>query len=122
MLDKHWQFQSGNPIDDEAREEFRRTFRTTKLHKDVYVFPRGMIARIYSDKAKSFSSEHLVDFETNATRLMRFERRAFAQMMKIASQIDFQCSPVCFRHAGGRGLLVERTLGSDVPDLEVWDD
>lgn len=42
MLDKHWQFQSGNPIDDEAREDFRRTFQTTKLHKDVYVFPRGM--------------------------------------------------------------------------------
>lgn len=121
-LDNHWKFQNGKPVSDEARRDFRRTFSTSKLHEDVYMSPRGVIARIFDKKSNRCTSEHLVDFDSNASRLMRFERQAFAHMVKVATEIDFQCSPVCFHHAGGRGLLVERTLGTDVPDVEVWDD
>lgn len=120
-LDNYWNFHSGKAVSAQKREDFRRTLSTNKLHKDVYISPRGVIARIFDRKTKRFTSDYLVDFDTNATRAMRFDRRAFAQMVKVATQIDFQCSPVCFHHAGGRGLLIERTLGSDVPDLEVWD-
>ncbi|MEP1768208.1 MAG: hypothetical protein ABJJ53_16400 [Sulfitobacter sp.] len=122
-VDKYWSFDDGKPVDDTARKTLRRALSAPKLHKDVYLTRKGLISRMRALKdVDGYTSEHLEPFETNATRMMRFELQAFARMIKVATQIDFQSSPVCFLHEGGRGLLVERSLGSDTPDVEVWND
>lgn len=54
-------------------------------------------------------------FAANTEGLIRFDRKAFLAMLKVATEIDFAASPLCFRHAHGRGMLVRRTVGRDVP-------
>lgn len=122
-LGNYWQFGSGKPVSEANRKALRRSLSTSKIHKDVYLTPRGLISRMRSHKdADGYTSEHLNDSVANAARMMRFDRQAFLNMILVATEIDFNSSPVCFRHENGRGLLIERTLGSDTPDVEVWDD
>ena len=56
------------------------------------------------------------------SRLMRFDREAFLKMIRVADEIDFAVLPVCFRHAHGRGLLIERTATTDSPDMGLSDE
>jgi hypothetical protein len=114
-IDGQWLFKNGTGVDKETQRSIRRSQSWVKLWNDVYV----ATGCVYS---RGQTLEQLDDFPNNATRLMRFERKAFAQMIKVATAIDFTTSPVCFRHSKGRGLLIERTLGSDVPDFEFSDD
>ncbi len=118
-IDTYWGFDTGVALDDQTRSKLCRSLSPAKLHQDVFVSPRYVVSRMKSlPHVDGWTSEHVDDFENNSVRPMRFDRKAFVQMIKVAKEIDFTCSPVCFRHGNGRGLLIERTLGSDAPDLE----
>ena len=67
---------------------------------------------------KDWTSIGHFQFASEAARPMRVDRKAFAAMVKIATEFSFESSPICFRHDYGRGMLVERTLGSDVPEFD----
>lgn len=122
-IEKYWGFTDGIVVQDETRKTLRRSLSASKLHRDVYVTSGCVASRMKNLKGSNDDTYvHIDDFENNAFRTMRFDRQAFLGMIRVASEIDFTCSPVCFRHQNGRGLLVEKTLGSDIPDLEFSDD
>ena len=121
-INAYWGFNNGEAVSEETRKRLRRWLSASKLHRDVYVASGCVISRMKN--LKGSNEDTLVgidDFENNATRTMRFDRHAFVSMIKVATEIDFDSSPICFLHDNGRGLLVEKTLGSDVPDYEVSD-
>lgn len=123
VIANNWCFDDGGKLDDETRLNIKRTLSQAKVHNDVYLSPLGLISRIKSHKSSGeFTSESLTDFESNVLQLMRFDRKPFLMMCNVATEIDFSCSPVCFRHPHGRGLLIERSPSPDAPDWEAWND
>lgn len=125
ILDQHWNFQTGVSLDEESRKTLRRMHGGSKLLSDLFLNPTATVSRgdgINRKRHDVADVENLSPFPNNASRPMRFDRRAFLDMIKIATEIDFKSSPVCFRHEHGRGMLIERTLGLDVPDFEIADD
>ncbi|MBV1897707.1 MAG: hypothetical protein KUG70_14695 [Rhodobacteraceae bacterium] len=124
-LDRHWNFQAGIALDEESRKTLRRMHGGSKLLSDLFLNPTATVSRgdgINRKRHDVAEVENLSPFPNNASRPMRFDRRAFLDMIKIATEIDFKSSPVCFRHEQGRGMLIERTLGLDVPDFDLADD
>lgn len=113
-LERYWDFKSGVGLEDDVRKRIRSMHDARHMHNDLLVNPSTTISRYKED-----NGENYVDFENNATRPMRFERRAFLDMIKIATEIDFTCSPVCFLHEHGRGMIVERTLGTNFEAADV---
>lgn len=75
-----------------------------------------------SSDGKNWTLQSCDAFPNNATRIMRFDRQAFLNTIRVADGIDFTVSPVCFRHAHGRGLLIERTSTLDNPNFDLSDD
>ena len=123
VVANNWRFGDGGKLNDDTRSNIKKTLRSTKVHNDVYLSPLGLISRMKSHKnSDEFTSESLTDFTSNATRLMRFDRASFLKMCNVATEIDFSCSPVCFHHPHGRGLLIERSPSPNAPDWEVWND
>ena len=116
-----WNFEHGIKIGDETRKILRGNHGGAKPVDDAFVNGEFFHTHL-QDKEGKLSSERVTLFECNAGRLMRFDRTAFLDMMKVANEIDFSTSPVCFKHPNGRGLLVERTLGSFIPDFKGWND
>ena len=118
-VDNYWQFDKSKPICANQRKDVLHSLSVLKTSEDVFLLDDWLVTR-GSSKANSASHsfEHVDQFSTNSERPMRFDRTAFRLMMKVAECVDFSVSPVCFRHANGRGLIVERTLGSDVPELD----
>ncbi|MCA0205144.1 MAG: hypothetical protein LCH92_12435 [Proteobacteria bacterium] len=106
---RHWSFGEVTHIDDETRESLKRSF-DGRGNGDIFF--DGQTA-IYRNDTRT--SEHLRPFPSNTEGLIRFDRKPFLAMLKVATEIDFSASPLCFRHAHGRGMLVRRTLGRDVP-------
>lgn len=122
-INTYWDFNNGKVVGEETRKRLRRWLSASKLHRDIYVASGCVVSRMKN--LKGSNEDTLVDindFENNATRTMCFDRHAFVSMIKVATEIDFNSSPICFLHDNGRGLLVEKTLGTDIPDYEVSDD
>ena len=109
-FNQHWTFGVGTPIDDETRKSLRRSFDERGSGGDVFFDGETTICR---NGART--SETLRPFTANTEGLIRFDRKPFLAMLKVATEIDFEASPLCFRHAHGRGMLVRRTVGRDVP-------
>lgn len=114
-------FDHGIAITDETRRYLRKHVGDKKLASDVFIDGQSVASWMSSD-GKSKTSECLDPFPVNSTRVMRFDRQAFLNMIRVADEIDFSVSPVCFRHGHGRGLLIERTATSDTPNFGVSDD
>ncbi|MGX9350705.1 hypothetical protein ACS3QZ_05855 [Shimia sp. W99] len=114
-------FNQGVEITNAARREIRRRHGGAKLAEDTYLNEQEIVSRMSRD-GKTWTLETSPPFLSNADRVMRFDRKAFLDMIRVADEIDFSTSPVCFRHAHGRGVLVERTLGSDIPTFGGADD
>lgn len=114
-------FDQGVAVTDDMRRNLRKLIDHKKLATDIFINGQSVASRMSSD-GKNWTLENSDPFPTNATRVMRFERKAFLNMIRVADVIDFSVSPVCFRHAHGRGLLIERTATSDTPAFEVSDD
>lgn len=119
---RFWQFDQGTEITDETRRKLRKKIGATRLAPDIFINGESLASRMSSDKGKSWTFESSDDFPSNAGRTMRFDRRAFLNMIRVADEIDFSASPVCFRHAHGRGMLVERAATLDSPDFGPFDD
>jgi hypothetical protein len=119
-FEQHWcEFRRGIvPTPDEGRHIQKLT--RGRGSDDLYLNADTLVERMSSD-GKDWTSIGRFQFASGATRPMRFDRKAFAAMLKIATEINFQSSPICFRHEHGRGMLVERTLGSDVPEF-AWEE
>lgn len=100
-----------------TRRGIRRMHGGAKLAKDIYLNEQEIVSRMSSD-GETWTSETSTPFLNNADRVMRFDRKAFLGMIKIAEEINFATSPVCFRHEHRRGMLIEQTLGTDLPDFE----
>jgi len=111
----------GVAVTDDMRRHLRKLIDHKKLARDIFINGQSVASRMSTD-GKSWTLENSDPLPTNATRVMRFDRKAFLNMIRVADEIDFSVSPVCFRHAHGRGLLIERTATSDTPDFEVSDD
>lgn len=113
-LDKYWrEFSNGlKPTDDE------RTDIRSRVHGSQAVFlqSEGMLACSSRD-GRDWTSIAEKEFATGLKGTKRVDPKAFSAMMQIADEIKFDNSPICFRHANGRGILVEKTLGSNVPDF-----
>lgn len=121
-FDRFWRFHQGVALDDETRTAVMQMHGGTNLANDIFVNGRGVVSRMSSDRErKVWTSQTHSSCASNAERTMRFERKAFLDMIRVADEIDFSVSPVCFRHPHGRGMLIERTLGSDTPEFEVSD-
>jgi hypothetical protein len=106
----HWTFGEGTVIDDCARKGLKRCLDGGGEGRDLYLDGHAVLTRNATRRA-----ETEVGFSSNAKGLLRLDRKAFLAMIKVATEIDFTTSPVCFRHAHGRGMLVRRTIGHDVP-------
>ena len=119
LIDRFWAFDNASAVDDETRSQLLKSH--TGPAKDIYINGDAAISRISSD-GKSWTSETLSKLPMDVQRPMRFDITAFRSVIRVADEIDFSTSPVSFRHANGRGLLIERTLGSDVPDGECSDE
>lgn len=118
----HFQpFDQGTEITDESRSHLRKLIDHKKLATDIFIDGQWVVSRMSSD-GRNWTLESSDPFPTNATRIMRFDRQAFLNMIRVADEIDFSISPVCFRHAHGRGLLIERTATSDTPDMGLIDE
>ncbi|SMO77369.1 hypothetical protein [Ruegeria faecimaris] len=116
-FDRFLRFNDSVAITDAVKREIRRMHGGPKMAKDIFLNERAILSRMSSD-GETWTSVFTTPFENNADRVMRFDRQAFLGMIKIASEINFATSPVCFRHQHGRGMLVELTTGSDLPDFE----
>jgi len=120
-------FIQGVEIADERRKGLLRMHRGGAAKKnfwpdkDIFINGQAIVSRASSVET-TWTLENTDPFPTNATRIVRFDRKAFLDMIRVADEIDFSTSPVCFRHAHGRGVLVERTLGSDIPTFGGADD
>lgn len=109
-FNQHWTFGVGTAIDDETRTSLRRMFHGAGNGRDVFLDGQAVLSR---NPSRTIETE--ATFTANTERLIRFDRKPFLAMLKVATEIDFAASPLCFRHAHGRGMLVRRTLGRDVP-------
>ena len=116
-FDRFLQFNDSVEISDTARREIRRMHGGAKLAKDIFLNEQEIVSRMSSD-GKTWTLETSTPFLNNTDRVMRFDRKAFLGMIKIADEINFATSPVCFRHEHERGMLIEQTLGADLPDFE----
>lgn len=114
-------FNQGVEVTNARRRDLRRMHGGAKLAKDIYLNDQEIVSRMSGD-GKTWTSETSTPFLSNADRTMRFDRKAFLDMIRVADEINFSTSPICFRHAHGRGVLVERTLGSDIPTFGGADD
>lgn len=114
-------FNQGVKVTTAMRRDLRKMHGGTKLAEDIYLNDQEIVSRMSSD-GKTWTSETTTPFLSNANRAMRFDRSPFLNMVQVADEIDFSTSPVCFRHAHGRGVLVKRTLGSDIPTFGGADD
>lgn len=112
-----WRFTEGTPITDDARRALRKRFGGKEMAPDIFIDGQQIAGRFGENGA-----EDLFPFPANAARLMRFDREAFLKMIRVADEIDFSVSPVCFRHAHGRGLLIERTATTDHPNMGLSDE
>ncbi len=108
-FNQHWTFGVGTAIDDETRKSLRRMFHGGN-GRDVFLDGQAVLSRNTSRTVES-----AVNFPANTEGLVRFDRKPFLAMLKVATEIDFAVSPLCFRHAHGRGMLVRRTVGRDAP-------
>lgn len=120
-FNRFWCFDQGIELIDETRRYIRKLINDKKLAPDIFIDGQAIASRA-SSNGKNWTLESSDPFPTNATRIMRFDRKAFLDMIRVADEIDFTASPVCFRHAHGRGLLIERTATSDTPDFGAFDD
>jgi hypothetical protein len=114
-------FDQGTEITDDTRRDLRKLIDHKKLATDIFINGQSIASRM-SSYGKSWTLENSDPFPTNATRIMRFDRQAFLNMIRVADEIDFSVSPVCFRHAHGKGLLIERTATLDTPDMGPFDE
>lgn len=117
---RFWRFNKGTKITEETRRYVKKLITYKKLAADIFIDGRVVASRMSSD-GDSWTFESTDPFPTNATRIMRFDRIAFLNMIRVADEIDFTASPVCFRHAHGRGLLIERAATLDNPDFGQFD-
>lgn len=117
-FDRFWSFNTGVRIEDETRKTVLKRHAGPLPSHDVFIDGSEIASRVSSDR-KTWTSQEFTPFDSNTDRLMRFERKAFLDMLRVADEIDFSCSPVCFLHAHGRGMLVERTIGSDIPEFDA---
>ena len=122
-FERFMQFNDRITLTGDTRKELRRMHNGGKLNNDICMDGRFAISRMSGD-GRTWTSEKVTPFECNADRVMRFDdrvmrfdRKAFIGMIKVAQEINFATNPVCFRHEHGRGMLIERTLGTDVPDF-----
>lgn len=120
-FDRFWCFNKGTEITEETRRYVRKLITHKKLAADIFIDGQEVASRMSSD-GSSWTFESTDPFPTNATRIMRFDRVAFLNMIRVADEIDFTASPVCFRHAHGRGLLIERSATLDNPDFGQFDE
>lgn len=116
-FERFLQFNDCVVLTDDARKNLRQMLCGSKKAKDIFLNDQAVLSRMSSD-GKTWTSETITPFESGAERMMRFDRSAFLAMIKVAHEVSFLSSPVCFRHEHGRGMLIERTLGSDLPDFE----
>lgn len=107
---QHWTFGVGTAIDDETRKSLRRMFHGGGTGRDVFLDGQAVLSR---NPTRTVETE--ATFPANTEGLIRFDRKPFLAMLKVATEIDFAASPLCFRHAHGRGMVVRRTIGRDVP-------
>lgn len=114
---RFWRFEQGIEITDGTRRELRRHFGEKLNLPDIFI-DRQTVAGWFG----AYRGQHCIPLPTNATRVMRFDRKAFLDMIRVADEIDFSVSPVCFRHARGRGLLVERTATMVQPTMDLSDE
>ena len=114
---RFWRFAQGTVITDGTRRELRKHFGEKLILPDIFIDGQAVAGWLGAN-----GSQHCFPFLTNATRVMRFDRKAFLDMIHVADEIDFSVSPVCFRHARGRGLLVERTATMVQPEMDLSDE
>lgn len=117
LIRRFWRFTEGTPITDDARRALRKRFGGKEMAPDIFIDGQQIAGRFGENGA-----EDLFPFPANVARLMRFDREAFLKMIRVADEIDFSVSPVCFRHAHGRGLLIERTATTDHPNMGLSDE
>lgn len=117
LFRRFWRFTDGTLITDDTRRTLRKRFGGKEMAPDIFIDGQQIAGRYGENGA-----EDLYPFPTNAPRLMRFDREAFLNMIRLADEIDFSMSPVCFCHAHGRGLLIERTATTDHPDMGPSDE
>lgn len=123
VFERFLRFNDRYELTDEMRKDILRMHRGGAAKKnfwpdkDIFVNGEAMASRASSAK-NTWTSQTTTSFENNAQRIMRFDRHAFLAMIRVAREINFATSPVCFLHEHGRGMLIERTLGSDLPDFE----
>lgn len=109
MFKRHWTFGVGTSIDDETRKSLQSAL-DVRGSGDVFFDGATALCR-----SGTRTSETLLPYAANTEGLIRFDRKPFLAMLKVATEIDFAASPLCFRHAHGRGMLVRRAIGHDVP-------
>lgn len=115
-LDKYWRnFSNGVTLTDEERTDIRKRAHGTQA---VFLRPEGMLACSSRD-GEDWTYIAGRKFATGLKGSKRVHSKAFSAMMQIADEIAFDTNPICFRHAHGRGILVENTLGSNVPNFDV---
>lgn len=114
---RFWRFDQGTVITDVTRRELRNHFGEKLNLPDIFIDGQTVAGWL-----GAYRAQHCIPLPTNATRVMRFDRKAFLDMIRVADEIDFSVSPVCFRHARGRGLLVERTATTVRPKMDLSDE
>ncbi|MEZ5912953.1 MAG: hypothetical protein R3D84_12660 [Paracoccaceae bacterium] len=67
---------------------------------DIYMNADTVVERSGRD-GKEWPFETRYEFASGAPRTMRFDRKAFVQVMKVATEINFQSDPVCFHYKHG---------------------
>ena len=114
---RFWRFDQGTVITDGTRRELRKHFGEKLNLPDIFIDGQTVAGWF-----GAYRGQHCIPLPTNASRVMRFNRKAFLDMIRVADEIDFSVSPVCFRHARGRGLLVERTATMVQPTMDLSDE
>ena len=114
---RFWRFDQGTVITDGARRELRKDFNEKLYLADIFIDGQTVAGWF-----GAYRGQRCIPFATNTSRVMRFDRKAFLDMIRVADEIDFSVSPVCFRHAHGRGLLVERTATMVQPNMDLSDE
>lgn len=111
--------KDGVTLNDETRSQLLQMHSGPA--KKFYINGDAAISR-KAFRGRPWSTEPITKSPVEVDRPMRFDPDAVLRVIRVAVEIDFATSPISFRHAHGRGLLIERTLGSDVPDGECRDD
>ena len=97
---RFWRFDQGTVITDGTRRELRKHFGEKLNLPDIFIDGQTVAGWF-----GAYLGQHCIPLPTNASRVMRFDRKAFLDMIRVADEIDFSVSPVCFRHARGRASL-----------------